>query len=107
MKLSRECRRQEFNILKLVNKQLKMVTSYKYLGSLVTEQNSIPAEIEERVAAGNRAYPALQQQHTFKSTSVSSVRDEGHARRFLVSVSYTHLDVYKRQHRKRIARGRY
>ena len=44
-----------------------MVASFKYLGSLVTEQNSVLAEIEERVATGNRGL-----QHIFRSKFVST-----------------------------------
>jgi len=36
--------------------QFEKVNSFKYLGTMVNTDNSIEEEIQERIAAGNRAY---------------------------------------------------
>jgi hypothetical protein len=47
------------------------VTTFKYLGSLITKKNEIGEEIKMRIAAGNRCYYGLQ--HLFRSRTVSRI----------------------------------
>jgi hypothetical protein len=44
--------------LKVGNKQIDQVTSFSYLGTLVTENNTLEEEIRERIAKGNKAFYA-------------------------------------------------
>jgi hypothetical protein len=46
------------------------VTTFKYLGSLITKKNEIGEEIKTRIAAGNRCYYGL---HLFRSRTVSRI----------------------------------
>jgi hypothetical protein len=47
----------------------KKCSSFKYLGSLITEDNNMKEEIRSRIAGGNRCYLALQR--IFKARSLS------------------------------------
>ena len=50
-------------------KQYKQVNSFKYLGAMVNNDNSIEEKIEERIAAGNRAYHVHKKLFTSKLIS--------------------------------------
>jgi hypothetical protein len=50
---------------------LEEVTTFKYLGSLITKKNEIGEEIKMRIAAGNRCYYGLQ--HLFRSRTVGRI----------------------------------
>jgi hypothetical protein len=47
------------------------ITTFKYLGSLITKKNEIGEEIKMRIATGNRCYYGLQ--HLFRSRTVSRI----------------------------------
>jgi hypothetical protein len=49
--------------------QFEKTEAVKYLGSIVNEDNSIEQEIQERIAAGNRAYFANKIMFTSKQIS--------------------------------------
>jgi hypothetical protein len=49
--------------------QFEKTKAFKYLGSIVNEDNSIEQEIQERIAAGNRAYFANKIMFTSKQIS--------------------------------------
>lgn len=55
--------------LDIGNKFFQRTTSFKYLGSLITELNDILLEIKERLRAGNCSYFSLH--HLLKSQTIS------------------------------------
>jgi hypothetical protein len=50
---------------------LEEVTTFKYLGSLITKKNEIGEEMKMRIAAGNLCYYGLQ--HLFRSRTASRI----------------------------------
>ena len=46
--------------IKISSKSYEKMTTYKYLGSLVTNQNSIQEEIKYKLKAGNSCYYRVQ-----------------------------------------------
>jgi hypothetical protein len=55
--------------LNVNNLHIEQVQQYKYLGSIISESNSIEEEIKERIALGVKAYYANQK--FFKSRLVT------------------------------------
>jgi hypothetical protein len=49
--------------------QFEKTKAFKYLGSIINEDNSIEQEVQERIAAGNRAYFANKMMFTSKQMS--------------------------------------
>jgi hypothetical protein len=57
------------NQLQIGEYEFEKTETFKYLGSLVTADNNISAEIKARLIAGNRCYCALQ--NVLKSKTLS------------------------------------
>ena len=55
--------------LEVNDKEFERTSSFKYLGSLLTEQNDNLAEIKERINTGNRCYFSIL--HMLKSRALS------------------------------------
>jgi hypothetical protein len=61
--------RNTFNQLRIGQYEFEKTETFKYLGSLVTADNNISAEIQARLMARNRCYYALQ--NVLKSKTLS------------------------------------
>jgi hypothetical protein len=51
---------EQSNYIRVANKSFKNVVKFKYLGSTLTDQNSIYEEIRSRLNSGNACYHAVQ-----------------------------------------------
>ena len=67
---SRKNKWNNINNINIGTYQFERVEEFKYLGSLVTEDNRTSKEVNERIKAGNRCYGALQ--HLMKSKDISN-----------------------------------
>jgi hypothetical protein len=57
--------------VRLKGKEYQRVEVFKYLGSIMTEDNKTSVEIQERIASGNRCYYSMQ--NVLKSKNVSRI----------------------------------
>ena len=67
---SRKNKWHNINNIQIGTYRFERVEKFKYLGSLVTEDNRTSKESNERIKAGNRCYGALQ--HLMKSKDISN-----------------------------------
>ena len=48
------------HIMKIDNRSFEMVENFKYLGTTLTNQNSVQEEIKSRLKSGNACYHSVQ-----------------------------------------------
>ena len=70
MVLSRDQNAGRIHSLRIDNSTFERVEEFKYLGTTLTHQNSIPEEIKSRLRSGNTCY------HSFFQFSIQKFKDQ-------------------------------